>query len=181
MTSPRAALFNLYETNDLVEQAYAESEGEVTEATEALEELQALALDDALKRFAGFVRYCELSRANVEAEYERLETVDARICKAQTWAQDQLLALLDGAKKRKATAGTFKITTRIGSERVVIEMGDEPLDLDSLPPELINVTPAQTIPETRKLDKSAAKAHIKAGNEIPRVSIERGPTTVSVN
>ncbi len=171
-------LHHAYKNANLAELAFEESEGEVNESTEAAEALAELSLTDAVEALCGLVRHCANGERAAAEEMDRLAKTATRIRKAQDWAEAELDKLLTRADKTKMTAGTFRIRTRKGSERCVVT--DIDAALANLPADLIRVTPEKIVPENRDPDKAAIKKWIKAGNEAPGCTLERGPRKVIV-
>lgn len=185
MSSVKSTLFHLYQSAELVEAAFAETEGEETDETKSLEALNELAAGEALESLSAFVRHCELGIDNVNAEAERLGKAHARISKANEWGKGKIREILERLGKTKSSAGAFKITTRAGVKRCVVQDAErlaEAIAMREIPDSLLNIKPEHTIevPESRKLDKREALAVMKKGEAVAGCVLVTGERTIKV-
>lgn len=182
-TTTGAAVAAWGEAVELVEEIYVVNDGEVDDGAEAAERMLARLGDAALEKLARFIRFQVDGLESIERERERLAKREDRVKKRRAWAESQALRILGEAKKR--SVGAFEVKRRKGRERVAHA---RELDLSKLPAELVRITPEKVVPESRALDKTAAKAYLKSLEDpesenlpISGVWIERGPDSVVID
>lgn len=165
----RAAIYRLRSTVEIVDAAYEESQGEVTDETGRLESLHARAIEDAAEVLAGYVRGCERTDEILAAEIAALQARCKDVQARHDWAKGQLREVVMRSGTRRIDAGPFSIRLQAGRERVEFS---EAFDLFDLPDECKKTTVEPRKSEIAKL--------LKAGVKFPGVSIGRGEESVVV-
>lgn len=171
------------ERADAVEREYAQASGEVTDEVEVAEHLADLAADEALERLAFFWRWLDTTDDAIASERARLDAAQAGLEARRQWATVQILAVLDTLGVKSRSVGTFKIGSRLGSERVVVASSVDP---DMLPDEC-----RRWVPPTEgrfEVDKRAAKTYLKKAADpdddetmpVEGLELVRGDRSVSV-
>lgn len=177
-TEPSVALHVYNDAIALLDDAYEQAAGEVTDEVGALEQLTAMVREQALEAFAKYIRGCDHAEAAVKAEAERLKVAKTRIEKRRAWAERELVALLERDGQTKATAGSFRITTRAGSKAVQVAAD---LQLEALPPDLVRWSDPK--PAEAFVDKHAAKEYLSNASNppIPGLVLVTNPRSVKID
>ena len=106
--------------------------------------------------------------AQIDAEIKRLQDRKRLIQNRQKSMRDYLLRNMQAAGISKISCPLFTASLRRGSESVQID------DVSIIPDELVKVEVSE------KPDKRAIKEKLKAGEDIPGVSLVRGETTILI-
>lgn len=173
-TEARTTLYHLHESDRIVEAAYEESLGEVTPEVSAIEHLKGLAVDNAAEVLAGFIASVRATQAAVKTEQARLAEMKREAAAAEAWAIVQIGKVLVASGKKKIQAGTFSVSTRMGSKFLSLPDGFNP---KALPAECLRHKP-----ETWEVDKVKARKWVEdfPDEDHGGASVQRGPDSVSV-
>jgi hypothetical protein len=174
-----AALVVWGEAVEMLDRVYEAQDGEVTEESEAVEWWAAMTADAALEAVCRFWRFLEHGELAIESERKRLDKAAARIAARKAWIGGIGLQLLESLDAKSKAAGPFRAKSRVGGESLKID--EAVFKLDEAPDEILRTT--EPVPATTVVDKTKAKALLKRQDTmpVPGLSIERGPSSFSVD
>lgn len=138
-------------------------DSEDDDITTALVEIVAGEIEAKTENICKFIKLLDGTAEQFKAEEERIRAARKALENKADRAREYMKGALLEAGIDKVSAGTFKVSVGLSGGSVAID------DLASIPPRFLTVIPEQYQP-----DKTAIKAAIKAGEEVPGAHIEAG-------
>lgn len=176
--TPQAIHPHLVRLDDVassLDELYTASDGEVTPAADQMEEFLSMEREICLESLAWWIRELSATEDACKVEAKRLREVRERLGRRIAFAKQTIRDLLGDMGTRKVDLGTFMVSLRKGSQGVVRDEAAPEGIADLLDPRFQRV-----IPEKVEADKAEIAKALKADEEVPFHTLERGPDVVVI-